>query len=242
MCYSVSLRKKQEDIEERFGAQMQVPLLYEPYYHMSGFKHGNVYIIPQAYPDEIYPAIWGLVPEFIEGDITEYLKGNHNLNSKIENVFNTRRFKGSVMDKRCLVLADGFFEPHDHDGTSYPYFCHLEDDSLFAFAGIYTQLDDELFSCSIMTTKANGFFEEIHNLKKRMPLVFDPDFEMEWLRNDLNKDGIRELMQSGFTKEEFEAYPVTKNLYKAKYNRNTVEAITKREYPELRQKQGNLFD
>lgn len=241
MCYSVSLRKKEKKIEERFSAEMQVPLLYEPYYHQSGFHRGNLFIVPQDSPNEIVPAMWGLIPQHEALDIEGFRKKYNTLNAKSETVFNSRTYRDSIKEKRCLILADGFFEPHKYNDSSYPYFCHLKDDSLFAFAGIYTQLDDQLFSCSILTQKANDFFAEIHNEKKRMPLVLDSDFEWEWLRDDLSAEKVKSLIKVGFTKDEFDAYTVSKDLYKPKHQRNTAASLARVDYPELGS-QKSLFD
>ena len=73
-----------------------------------------------------------------------------------------------------------------------------------------------------------------------MPLVLDEEFEEEWLRNDLGRPHIEELMRVGFTTKEFEAYSVTRNLYKPNYERNAPEAIKFVDYSELNQ-HGSLF-
>ena len=240
MCYSKSLTKTEEVVEEHFEREFEVPLLYEPYYYISGFQHPNVYIIAQDDSKVIWPAMWGLIPEFAMDYADEFRAKANTLNAKGETVFNTRSFKDSIENQRCLVIADGFYESHHYNGTSYPHYCKLKDHALFTFAGIYTKLDEELYTCSILTIEANNFFSEINNKKKRMPLVLDNEFQEEWLRNDLNEKHIKELINSGFTTDDFEAYPVTKNLYSKNFNQNSVEAIQKVIYPELGQQQ-SLF-
>lgn len=185
--------------------------------------------------------MWGLVPSFALKNIPKYYKDYNTLNARSENIFTSRTYKGAIRDRRCLIIADGFFEPHHRDNVSYPHFCHLKDDSLFAFAGIYSEIDDGVYSCSILTTAANDFFAEIHNVKKRMPLVLNDQFEEEWLRNDLTEPNIKELMRVGFTTDEFEAYPVSKDLYKKKEPKDVPWAVSKVEYPELGG-QNTLFD
>ncbi|MBU2947365.1 SOS response-associated peptidase [Zobellia uliginosa] len=237
MCYSTSLTKSEDAIEEHFNKEFEVPLLYEPYYYLSGFEHPNLFIIPQDNPNFIWPSIWGLIPEFAIKNPEEFRSKANTLNAKGETIFNTRSFKGSIESQRCLIIADGFYEPHHYNGTSYPHYCKLENHSLFTFAGIYTKLDEELYTCSILTVEANKFFSEVHNNKKRMPLVLDSEFEDEWLRNDLNEKHIKELITSGFTSEDFEAYPVTRSLYSKSFDKNTAQAIQKVDYPELGQQQ-----
>lgn len=241
MCYATSLRKGEKEIEQRFHATQRVNFLYEPYYYQSGFEHSNLFIVPQAYPEEIHPAMWGLVPGFALKNIDEFYKGYNTLNARSENIFSSRTYGDAIRNKRCLIIADGFYEPHHKNNVSYPYFCHLRDDSIFAFAGIYSELDDDLFSCSILTVKANDLFAEVHNVKKRMPLVLDTEFEEEWLRGDLSENNIAELMRAGFTTDEFEAYPVSRDLYKKGEPKDVPWAISKVDHTDIGE-QGTLFD
>lgn len=240
MCYSSTLRKKEKDIERLTRRTFEIPFEYIPYYRANGFVHPNLYIVKMDEPDRIYPAMWGLVPEFGMKDVFGFQKKYNTLNAKSEKVFSSNTFKNSVTDKRCLILADGFHEPHHQNGSVYPFFCHYKDDALFHFAGLYTEIDDELFSCTILTMPANKQFSEIHNNKKRQPLILDSEFEMEWLRPDLNENGIKELIKVGFTTKEIEAFTVSQKLYKKDFDTNTPLAITKVDYPDLHS-QGSLF-
>ncbi|SDM65632.1 SOS response-associated peptidase [Kriegella aquimaris] len=241
MCYSTTLDKEHDEVEARIRRRFKVPLEYRPYYYQSAFNHENLYIVPQKEKEEIVPAVWGLVPEYaMKGNISEFLNKNYTNNARAETIFEKRSYKEFPLTNRCLILASGFFEPHHLKNTAYPYFCHYTDNSIFCFAGLYSQIDDEVYSCTIITVEANDFFAEVHNKKKRMPLVLDEEFEEEWLRNDLSRPHIEELMRVGFTTKEFEAYSVTRNLYKPNYERNTPEAIKFVDYSELNQ-QGSLF-
>lgn len=233
MCFSTSLRKKPEELEKRFGADVQDHIEYTPYYHLNGFTHGNLYIIPMDNPDVILPAMWGFVPPFGTDDPNGFLKKYNTLNAKSETVFSSNTFRHSIHDKRCLVLADGFHEPHHHNNVSYPYFCHYSDDAPFAFAGLYSELDEDLYSCTIITMPANEQFEFIHNQKKRQPLVLDRHWEDDWLSPDLHELGIKELMKVGFTTKEIEAYPVSRDLYKRGIETNNSLSIDRMDYPEL---------
>ena len=240
MCYSTTLRKKEKEIERMTRKSFQVPFEYKPYYRANGFTYPNLYILKMDEPENIYPAMWGLVPQFGMKDIPEFQKKYNTLNAKSETILTSNTYKHSTADKRCLILADGFHEPHEVNGNSYPYFCHYKDDSLFYFAGLYTEIDNEFLSCTILTMPANEQFEQIHNKKKRQPLILDTEFESDWLRHDLNPNGIKELTKVGFTTKEIEAYPVSRDLYKRDIDTNAPLAITKVDYPDLNE-QGSLF-
>lgn len=222
MCYSLSLSKKKHELSD-FHTQTDLfvdpPMVYEPTYHNNGFDHGYVYIITQEDQERIVPARWGLQPyeELSSGD-GKPVKFD-NLNTRDDKVFSFKSWSDSIYKNRCIILADGFFEPHRRGEQSYPVYCYQNGHKLFAFAGIYTEHDDAYFTASIITVKGNAQFKEIHNGKlnykkevdARMPLVLDDPFE--WLRNDLTKEGITGLMNHGFSKEEFKAHTVTRELY-----------------------------
>jgi len=241
MCYSTTLDKQYDEVEARIRRKFTDPEVYEPYYYQSAFTHDNLHIVPQQEKDKIVPAIWGLVPSWaMGGDIDGFLKKNYTNNARSESIFEKRSFKEFPLTNRCLIAASGFFEPHHHNGVAYPYFCHYKDDGIFFFAGLYSEMDDGLYSTTILTVEANDFFAEVHNKKRRMPLVLDKEFEEEWLQPDLQEPHVKELMKSGFTNKEFEAYSVTRDMYKKGIDHNTPRAIERVNYPELNE-QGTLF-
>ena len=228
MCYETSLTKKLAAIEKHTGAEMMYPEVYEPYYHISGFVHPNLFCIPLEDPTHIFPMEWGLVAPWGERNIINFRKKYNTLNAKGETLLESNTYKDPARKRRCLILADGFFEPHypgdNFKGGAVPKYCYLEGRKLFTFAGIYNAYDSDYWTVSMVTTKANSFFEKVHNKKKRMPLVVDPDFEGEWLREDLTDKGILELVNNGFIKEDFKAHSVA-NIYKRDINTNTPEFL-----------------
>ena len=239
MCFAVSLRKESNEIEERLTtlipAKFEIPLEHEMYYHLNGFTHGNLQIIKMDEPNSIYPANWGLVPNWAMDDIEGFWKNTNTLNARSESIFEKASFRDSAESKRCLIIADGFYEPHYINKLSHPYFCyqpsieHPEGD-IFLFAGLYTEIDEKLYTATIITAEANDFFAEIHNVKKRMPLVLYKDLFEDWLDDGLPTQAVNELMAFGFTREEFKAHPVSRDLYKKNINTNLpyiVEPIDK---------------
>lgn len=232
MCYETSSTKIKEEMEDYANAEFAHPLQYHPDYHLSGFAHPSLQIIKMDEPDIIYPASWGLVPEWGMKDISAFRKKYNTLNTKSETLFSGLS-KGSAIDKRCLILADGFFEPHKEDGDSIPYYCHIPTNNykdgrdIFCFAGIYSEVEEysESYTCSILTMEANDFFAEVHNVKKRMPLVLDDELFGEWFNDGLNEENVMELMKHGFTSKDFNAYPVSRNLYKRGVDTNNEKIL-----------------
>jgi len=223
MCYSTALRKKREKIEKRLhdelGVEFGIDLEYTPSYHLNGFTHGNLYIIKMDNPKNIYPASWGLVPDWSAHNPEAFWRKSNTLNARRESIFEKPSFKKSAHEKRCLILSDGFFEPHHVNNVSIPHFCYqpskeYPEGDLFLFAGLYNELDTDRFTATIITTEANDFFAEVHNKKKRMPLVLAYDLYQNWLDDGLNQQQLNELMACGFTNRDFKAHPVSRNLYK----------------------------
>lgn len=218
MCYKTALDKKAEKIMEITGRPFQFPEAFIPYKHNDAFTKPNLYIIPQDEPNKIFPAVWGLVPDFINtSDSTltpnEYVDRYKTFNARGEEFFEKRSYKSSAENQRCLILADGFYEPHHYKGKSQPFYCYLKNQELFAFAGLYTKLDEELYTTTIVTVEANETFEIVHNNKRRMPLVLDSNYENDWISN-LNKNQVNEIVNSGFTSSEFYYHPVSNEIYK----------------------------
>lgn len=223
MCFATTLRKSDKQITDRLhdelGVDFAIDLEFTPYYHLNGFTHGNLYIIKMDEPENIYPAAWGLVPDWGIHNPLEFWKKTNTLNARAESIFEKSTFKKSAHEKRCLILADGFFEPHHINKVSVPYFCYqpskeFPEGDLFLFAGLYTELDDELYTATIITVEANDFFAEIHNVKKRMPLVLAYDLYQDWLDPNIPSQQINELMAFGFTHRDFKAHPVSSDIYK----------------------------
>ena len=101
------------------------------------------------------------------------------------------------------------------------------------FAGIYNELADESLSCSIITTEANDYFSKIHNVKKRMPLVLNNDLKGEWLQEKLVESQIKDLLKIGFTKKEFKAHSVSRDLYDRKRITNDPSILDPVNYTSL---------
>lgn len=235
MCYSTALRKEREKVEQRLlnqsGVKIETPNEYNPYFHLNGFTHGNLYIIKMDEHDKIYPASWGLIPDWASHNSVEFRKKSNTLNARSESIFEKASFKNSANEKRCLILADGFYEPHHENGIALPYFCfqpteEFPEGDLFLFAGLYNELDEEL-TTTILTVEANDFFSEVHNKKKRMPLVLDDSVLEDWFDDGMNQSQINELMAFGFSTKKFKAHQVSRDLYKKGVNTNRPYIVEK---------------
>lgn len=244
MCFHLSNTKKDyRKLEDRFEATFEYPEVYEPYYHFNGWETKNLYIIKQDDPETIDFASWGLLPTNYDISLrSDFLKKTNTLNATRERLFESQLFSQFIKWQRCLIIADGLFEPHKNENVkgSIPFYFHLKDKELFAFAGIYSVIDDginSMYSASIITTEANPLFKKIHNSPNkqgsyRMPLILDKTDEYDWLNCNDNEDEINTLLHT-FTKSEIEAYSVSQDIFK-RIESNRKDIINSVNYSELK--------
>lgn len=124
---------------------------------------------------------WGLVPSWAK-DISI---GDRLINARSETLAEKPSFRSALAKRRCLILADGFFEwkkSENKSGPSMPFYIQMEDKSPFAFAGLWeiwhAPGGDVLKSCTIVTCEPNARVAPIHN---RMPVIFNPKDAWVWL-------------------------------------------------------------
>jgi putative SOS response-associated peptidase YedK len=134
------------------------------------------------------------------------------INARAETVSEKPSFRGAFKERRCLVLADGFYEWQKKTSNGkQPYYIHMEDGSPFAFAGLWEDWKNgiKVRSCTIITTEANKLVGEIHN---RMPVILPPeDYEL-WLDPDFDeKEPLTSLLKP-YPDEAMEAYSVSRKV------------------------------
>lgn len=121
---------------------------------------------------------WGLVPSWAKDPAI----GNRLINARAETVAEKPSFRSAFRKRRCLILADGFYEWKREGGKKTPYYISVKGRSVFAFAGLWeswaTPEGGDLRTCAIITTHANSFMAPIHH---RMPVILPKEAEPGWL-------------------------------------------------------------
>ncbi|MGO8829256.1 MAG: SOS response-associated peptidase [Steroidobacteraceae bacterium] len=127
---------------------------------------------------------WGLIPFFAHGIAPKY----STINARIETVQTAASYRGPwKRGQRCLLVAQGFYEWQTQaDGrTKIPYYIHLNDQPIFAFAGLWdsskTDAGEIIESCVHITMPANRIVGEIHNTQHRMPAILARQDREAWL-------------------------------------------------------------
>ncbi len=176
------LEQKYEGIEEVFKTNS----LYSEERLLNGFNHPNTLVVANDEPAKVQMMNWGLMPSWAKDRSFQ----KSTLNARFETIKEKPSFKNYI-NNRCLIFAEGFYEWQwlDAKGKSkQKYLLTIEDEQPFAFAGIWSEWSDnstgeKLKTFSIITTQANQLMSEIHNTKKRMPIIIEPSHEKSWLDN-----------------------------------------------------------
>jgi len=122
---------------------------------------------------------WGLVPFWAKDPSI----GNRMINARAETVAEKPSYRAAFKHRRCVVLADGFYEWHREGDAKTPYFISLASGGPFALAGLWESWTDKesgesLQTTTLITTEASEFMRSLHH---RMPIVLNTDGAGEWL-------------------------------------------------------------
>jgi putative SOS response-associated peptidase YedK len=177
---------------------------------------------------------WGLVPHWAK-DISI---GNSLTNARSETVASKPAFRSAFKKRRCLIVADGFYEWQRTEKQKQPYFIHRRDDRPFAMAGLWESWDGGegvTESCTIVTTEANDLMRPIHD---RMPVILPQDEYATWL--DVSQDGGDSLLEKlkPYAGDDFEAYTISTRVNSPR--NDGAELIERIDTPQKRER--SLFD
>ncbi len=236
MCYANSSTSVNIDLAKRYQKVVSKLLPDKPTFYASGFDHPNWRIVTTN--PEIQLMNWGLVPFWFKGQ-NRLDVSNKTLNARIETLEERSSFKHLWNRQHCLVPSTGFFDWQHQGKNRIPYFIHCKDQALFSLAGMYdTWMNPQSQSLehtfTIVTCEANELMAEIHNVKKRMPLVLSPELESDWLSGNFQWD-----LSKRIASEKLVAHSVNKRLISS--NQADKPEIHK-EFIDDSKRQTNLFD
>jgi putative SOS response-associated peptidase YedK len=165
-------------------------------------------------PQAIVHAAWGFVPEWAKGrdDVKPII------NARAETVATKPFFRDAFKKKRCLVLADGFYEWRRTKEGKRPYRIALKTEEPFAFAGLWSTVRDTTgkpqITFAIITTEANELVAHIHN---RMPVMLQEADEADWLNQQLPLEEAQALLNP-YPAGLLTAYKVSTKVNSPAYN------------------------
>lgn len=152
---------------------------------------------------------WGLVPFWAK----EASIGNRMINARAETVAEKPSFRNAYKKRRCMILADGFYEWRKEGDVKIPWYISRADSEAFAFAGLWEEwLDKEtgesLQTTAIVTTAATEFMARLHS---RMPVILEADTATRWLDYDMSL-----LAEADAVYPQMQAWPVDRRVNNAR--------------------------
>ncbi len=204
MCGRYTLAAPINDLVEQFRIN-EYPSDLSPSYNVAPTQ-GVAAVIAEGEKRKLEVLKWGLIPSWAEDPSI----GNKMINARSETVAEKPSFRKAFKERRCLVLADGFYEWQNTNGGKQPFYIRMEDRSPFAFAGLWESWGkhgEEIRSCTSLTTDANRLVGEIH---RRMPVIVPPENYELWLDPDVREAELLLDLLRSYPDDAMEAYPVSR--------------------------------
>lgn len=240
MCFQISQSQAIKKLNKKYGSKSspKVKILnqLEPNYHLNGFTHPNAFIISKPKSNAVLNyGRWGIAPESTTNLDLYYKQAQSfggGLNAKSEVLFNHFLYKNVIHTQRCIIPVSGFIEPYRFNGKSFPYFIKAKTDNTLSLAGIFTTTNQN-HTFSIITKKASPFFEKVHNVKKRQPVILNSKMTDIWLDPNSDISQITNCINSKFNEDSLEYYTISNSVYKKGINTNIPETLSPFFYQEL---------
>lgn len=207
MCGRFAFYSPSEATAALFGVESAV--VVEPRYNIAPTQFIAAIRRDDENNNELAMLRWGLVPSWAKDPSI----GNRMINARAETIGEKPSFRTAYRKRRCLILADGFYEWRTENDVKIPYFISLASGRPFVFAGLWEhwkskETDENLQTTTIITTAANEFLSQLHH---RMPVVLEPANAGRWMDGDMGLLG--EVTENA---PAFQAWPVDRKVSNAR--------------------------
>jgi len=241
MCFSVNVNLVKEELENRYGATFLDPDKYHPSYYYHAFGLPEIPAICSGKPGEIHLLKWGLIPSWVRDSAGADEIRYKTFNARSESVDSKPSFSNSFTDKRCIIPVGGFFEWQHTSTGKIPWYIYRSDNDIMSLAGLWSDWTDSntgetVSTFSVITTDANDLMADIHNSKKRMPVVLERGSELKWLDLSSTKDELKEFLKP-YRSEILKAHTISDLINRKTAERNSPDVIK----PFTREKENSLF-
>ncbi len=148
---------------------------------------------------------WGLIPASADDPSI----GNRMINARAETAAEKPAFREAFRRRRCLVIADGFYEWQKLPKRKQPFYVRMRDAKPFAFAGLWDcwrKGDEPIRSCTLLTCPPNELVASMHD---RMPVILDPNNYAVWLDPQVTEEELLASLLAPFPAERMTGYPVS---------------------------------
>ncbi|QUI22511.1 SOS response-associated peptidase [Vallitalea pronyensis] len=149
---------------------------------------------------------WGYIPSWAKDEKIGYKM----INARSESIDTKPAYRYGFLQRRCLILSNGFYEWKKNGRHKTPMFIHLKDKKLFTMAGLYSvyynQAGEKISTCTIITTQPNTLMTSIHD---RMPVILDEASEQQWLDSQIKDPVYLKSLLKPFPSHLMKAYGVS---------------------------------
>ena len=217
MCGRFAFYSPSEATAALFGVDGSVAV--EPRYNIAPTQFIAAVREDEEQNRELVMLRWGLVPFWAKDPAI----GNRMINARAETVAERPSYRAAFQHRRCLVLADGFYEWRKEGNTKTPYFISLASGKPFGLAGLWENWTDKnsgesIQSTTLITTAANDFMATLHH---RMPVILQADTANEWLSGSGDF-----LERSAASSPALQAWPVDRRVNNARNSGAELIAAT----------------
>jgi len=208
MCGRFTLTVDPEDLREAMP-WLEIPDRFQPRYNIAPTQ--PVAVVPNDGKNKLDFFTWGLIPSWAKDPQI----GSRMINARAETLTEKPSFRSAYRRRRCLVLADGFYEwKAENQGdrsVKTPMYIRLQSGKPFGLAGLWETWNSpdgsRILSCTIITTSPNSLMQPIHN---RMPVIV-PDGQISlWLNPGEVEPGDLQSILQPYPSEELVAYSVSR--------------------------------
>lgn len=216
MCGRFTLTATFTEIIQRFEIASAIEEeLYNPNYNVAP-SQSVLSVINDGSKNRLGFLRWGLIPPWAN----DMKIGNKMINARAETIAEKPSFRSAFKKKRCLIIADSFYEWKRHDDlTKTPMRIKLRSGDLFAMAGLWDRWisphGESIYSCSVITTTPNDLVKGIHD---RMPAILKPNDEKIWLDPAISDIKQLNSLLNPFNQDLMETYEVSSLVNSPKNN------------------------
>ncbi len=217
MCGRYTLTVDIKAVAETFGVEPNIEIT--PRYNVAPTQ--DIVAIMQNGAKHLARLRWGLIPAWAKDEAI----GSKMINARAETLAEKPSFKGLLRAKRCLIVADGFYEWKAEGKSKVPMYITLQDERPFAFAGLWDQWKSPdgqpIQSCTIITTAPNELMAPIHN---RMPAILKAEAYEDWLNPQEHDIEVLQHWLTPYPAELLRARAVSKLVNNPRYDSPEVLA------------------
>ncbi len=207
MCGRFTLASNTETLQQTFF-DFKIPSNLSPRYNISPTQ--EVASVANTHERHVEFFHWGLIPSWAKDPKI----GSRMINARSETLAEKPSFRNAYKRRRCLILADGYFEWQKIPGdkAKQPVYIRLKSQKPFAVAGLWEvwqakDTDEPLRSCTIITCPPNAYLEDIHH---RMPVILPANAYTQWLSPEEQSVDTLQPLLIPYPGKEMEAYPVSR--------------------------------